>query len=157
SHTGVNEGFQGIFLGLLRGGRGVVVMTNSDNGLRLANEIVNSVAMAYDWPVLRPVLKTALALEPAALSAYAGSYHTQFGSTDVAFDIRADGSELAMQFSADGFEERAYAETPTRFFTLDGKVLVFSRDTAGKVVSVAVNGFTFARRQSTKSQIPSQH
>ena len=157
SHVGVNEGFQGMFLGLLRGGRGVVVMTNSDNGLRLANEIVNSVAMAYDWPVLRPVLKTALALEPAALSAYAGSYHAQFGSTDVAFDIRADGSELAMQFSADGFEERAYAETPTRFFTLDGKVLVFSRDTAGKVVSVAVNGFTFARRQSTKSQIPSQH
>lgn len=146
SHSGVNEGFQGIFLGLLRGGRGVAVMTNSGNGLRLANEIVNSVAMAYDWPVLRPTQKTALSLEPAALSAYAGSYHAQVGSTDLALEIRADGSELVMRFSTDGFEERVYAETPTRFFTLEGQVLAFSRDAAGKVVSVAVNGFTFARR-----------
>ena len=146
SHSGVNEGFQGIFLGLLRGGRGVAIMTNSDNGLRLANEIVNSVAMAYDWPVLRPAQKTALSLEPAALSAYAGSYHAQFHSTDVALDIRADGSELVMRFSLGGFDERVYAETPTRFFTLEGAVLVFSRDAAGKVVSVAVSGVTFARR-----------
>ena len=146
SHSGVNEGFQGIFLGLLRGGCGVAVMTNSGNGLRLANEIVNSVAMAYDWPVLRPTQKTALSLEPAALSAYAGSYHAQVGSTDLALEIRADGSELVMRFSTDGFEERVYAETPTSFFTLEGQVLAFSRDAAGKVVSVAVNGFTFARR-----------
>jgi CubicO group peptidase (beta-lactamase class C family) len=143
THSGVNEGFQGIFIGLLRGGRGVAIMTNSDNGLRLANEIVNSVAIAYDWPVLQPVQKTALSLEPAALSAYAGSY--LFRST--ALDIRADGSELVMGFSAGGrFEERMYAETPTRFFTLEGEVLVFSRDAAGNVVSVAVNGATFARR-----------
>ena len=146
SHTGVNEGFQGILLGLLRGGRGVVVMTNSDNGLRLASEIVNSVAMAYDWSVFRPAQKTALSLEPAALSAYAGSYHAQFRSTDVALDIHADGSELVMRSSADGSEERVYAESSTRFFTLDGAVLLFSRDAAGKVVSVAVNGFTFTRR-----------
>ena len=64
SHTGVNEGFQGIFLGLLRDGRGVAIMTNSDNGLRLAYEIVNSVAMVYDWPVLQPAQKTPLSLEP---------------------------------------------------------------------------------------------
>jgi CubicO group peptidase (beta-lactamase class C family) len=146
SHTGVNEGFQGMILGLLRGGRGVVVMTNSDNGLRLANEIVNSVAIAYDWPVLRPAQKTALSLEPAALSAYAGSYHAQFHSTDVAVDIHVDGSELVIWSSADGSEQRAYAETSTRFFTLDGAVLVFSRNADGKVVSIAVNGFTFTRR-----------
>ena len=67
--------------------------------------------MVCDWPVLRPTQKTALSLEPAALSAYAGSYHAQFHSTDVALDIRADGSELVIRFSTDGLEERVYAET----------------------------------------------
>lgn len=73
-HSGANEGFRGTFLGLLRGGRGVAIMTNSDNGLRLADEIVNSVATAYNWPVLQPAPKVALGLTPAELSAYAGSY-----------------------------------------------------------------------------------
>ena len=50
SHSGANEGFQGIFLGLLRGGRSAAVMTNSDNGLQLANEIVNSVAKPMTGP-----------------------------------------------------------------------------------------------------------
>ncbi|MEO6834733.1 MAG: serine hydrolase domain-containing protein [Candidatus Tumulicola sp.] len=59
-HNGGNEGFQGEFVGLIHGGRGLVILTNSDNGIRLAREIVHSVAVAYGWPVLSPKPKTAL-------------------------------------------------------------------------------------------------
>ncbi len=121
-------------------------MTNSDNGLRLADEIVNSVATAYKWPVHEPVPKAALAPTPAELSAYAGSYHAQVSSEDVAVDVHANRSELMMQGPMDAFTDRLYPETPTRFFTLTGLELVFTRDAAGKVVSVALSGITFTRR-----------
>jgi CubicO group peptidase (beta-lactamase class C family) len=49
-HTGANEGFQGEILGLLRGGRGVAIMTNSDNGIHIANEILHAVAIVYGAP-----------------------------------------------------------------------------------------------------------
>ncbi len=145
-HNGANVGFRGVFLGLLRGGRGVAIMTNSDNGLRLADEIVNSVATAYNWPVRQPAPKAALSFTPAELSAYAGSYHAQVSSEDVAIDLRTNGSELMMRGPMDDFTDRLYPETPTRFFTTTGLELVFSRDAAGKVVSVATSGITFVRR-----------
>lgn len=46
----------------------------------------------------------------------------------------------------DDFTDRLYPETPTRFFTLGGLEIVFSRDAAGKVVSLATSKFTLARQ-----------
>ena len=48
-HAGADEGFQAQLLGY-DGGYGVVVMVNSDNGLRLAAEIIKSVEREYGWP-----------------------------------------------------------------------------------------------------------
>ena len=36
--------------GYLTVGEGAVVMTNGDGGMRLANEITNSIALEYAWP-----------------------------------------------------------------------------------------------------------
>ncbi|HXM07582.1 MAG TPA: serine hydrolase domain-containing protein, partial [Candidatus Acidoferrum sp.] len=73
-HNGANEGFQGTFIGLAAGGRGVVVMTNSDNGVALADQIVHAVAESYRWPVLRPEPKRAVELSEAQMNALTGSY-----------------------------------------------------------------------------------
>ena len=62
THNGANEGFQGVFLGLYEGGKGVAIMANSDNGILLANQIVHSVAKGYGWPILQPQPKTSIAL-----------------------------------------------------------------------------------------------
>ena len=48
-HAGADEGFQAQMLGY-DAGYGVVVMVDSDNGLRLAAEIVQSVEREYSWP-----------------------------------------------------------------------------------------------------------
>lgn len=52
-HGGSNAGYQGQFLGYVTGGRGVVVLTNSDAGGRLASEIIGAVGREYNWPGLR--------------------------------------------------------------------------------------------------------
>lgn len=50
SHSGGNLGFNTQLYGYTRNGKGVVVMTNSDNGAALIKEILRSVAAEYDWP-----------------------------------------------------------------------------------------------------------
>lgn len=48
-HGGANEGFQCLLVGYKNTGQGAIVMTNSDRGLALALEIINSIAQEYDW------------------------------------------------------------------------------------------------------------
>jgi CubicO group peptidase (beta-lactamase class C family) len=52
SHGGVNWGFHCALLGHVRRGYGVVVMTNSDSGTPVINEIEARVAAAYRWDSL---------------------------------------------------------------------------------------------------------
>jgi CubicO group peptidase (beta-lactamase class C family) len=149
AHNGANEGFQGIFLGLKRGGRGVVVMTDSDNGLLLADEIVHSVAKAYHWPVFQPQAKPAISLNAAAMQRIVGKYSAKFAGESVTLDVTLGKSQgapaLFLRSSLDGFEHEMYAETPTRFFTLNGASLAFSRETPAKAMSVEAEGTRFER------------
>ena len=54
SHGGADEGFQAFLIGTLDSGKGAVVMTNSDNGINLAQEILLSIAAEYGWPDYKP-------------------------------------------------------------------------------------------------------
>ncbi|MBV9103994.1 MAG: beta-lactamase family protein [Candidatus Eremiobacteraeota bacterium] len=149
SHNGANEGFQGIFLGLMHGGKGVVVMTNSDNGLSLADEVLHAVAKAYGWSVLQPQARTAIGLSAAELKALAGTYAANVGGERVALQVSlhqsAGAPALVLQSPLNFGEERLYAEAPLRFFTLSGGSLVFSRGAHGRVTSVQAAGATFQR------------
>lgn len=144
-HSGANEGFRGEFVGLVHGGRGAVIMTNSDAGLSLAAEILNSIAVAYKWPVLAPKAKTPLALTPAALTPLVGKYRAGSGSDAVTIDVRRDGRSLLLQVEGSGPESRLYAEARTRFFTLDGNVFTAAFDGSGRVKSLETGGTTFSR------------
>jgi CubicO group peptidase (beta-lactamase class C family) len=48
-HAGADEGFQAQLLGF-DNGHGLVVLTNSDNGLELSAEIIGAVEREYGWP-----------------------------------------------------------------------------------------------------------
>lgn len=52
--NGGNYGYRALLYGYLTTGEGAVVMTNGDNGLDLANEIINSIALEYRWPGFVP-------------------------------------------------------------------------------------------------------
>ncbi|MFO1055895.1 MAG: serine hydrolase domain-containing protein [Dongiaceae bacterium] len=51
---GQNVGFQGYLLLFPAAGRGIVVLTNSDNGSVLAQALIQRAANAYRWPQLPP-------------------------------------------------------------------------------------------------------
>ena len=49
AHTGRNLGYTCIYIAGVSNGKGIVVLTNSENGESLYNEILTSVASSYDW------------------------------------------------------------------------------------------------------------
>jgi CubicO group peptidase (beta-lactamase class C family) len=49
AHGGADEGFQAMFVMLGDEGQGAVVMTNSDNGVIVANHLIESIASEYRW------------------------------------------------------------------------------------------------------------
>jgi CubicO group peptidase (beta-lactamase class C family) len=53
SHGGANNGFRCFLAAGVANGQGAVIMTNSDNGDRLAREILRAIAAEYDWPQFR--------------------------------------------------------------------------------------------------------
>lgn len=55
-HSGANEGFRCDASASLDGGFGYVMMTNSDNGSALVDEVTRTVAVARAWPTARPEL-----------------------------------------------------------------------------------------------------
>lgn len=48
-HNGGNAGFRCYAVSFANTGRGVIIMTNSDNGFQLIHEIVRAVAREYNW------------------------------------------------------------------------------------------------------------
>ena len=75
NHNGGNEGFQCTAIGCRDNGEGVVIMTNSDNGSLIYEEIVNSVATIYNWKdYYLPEIKKVIDIDSSVLNKYPGKY-----------------------------------------------------------------------------------
>jgi CubicO group peptidase (beta-lactamase class C family) len=73
-HSGGNEGFSCKYYGSFDDGKGVVIMTNSDNYVIL-DEIVNSVACVYKWKdFYNPKFKKVVEVPDSILLTYVGKY-----------------------------------------------------------------------------------
>ncbi|NJK86417.1 MAG: hypothetical protein HC906_11060 [Bacteroidales bacterium] len=73
-HAGGNEGFSCKYYGSLSGGKGVVIMSNSDNRLIL-EEIANSVSYVYEWKdFYKPEIKNVIEVPDSVLSTYFGKF-----------------------------------------------------------------------------------
>jgi len=121
---------------LVEGGRGAVVMTNGDQGGRLASEILRAVAVEYDWPVRRPRQKTIVTVEPAALAPLVGRYERRPGRV---LTISLEGGTL---FILDGAQRiELFSESATRFFELvEESDLEFVKGPDGAVSHILING-----------------
>lgn len=107
-------GFEAVVMATVDG-RGFVVMTNSQNGGRLAGEIAMSFAAAYGWPD-RPQEREAIAVSPEALAKFAGEYQSdRLGKVR----SRVEGDHLVINIASLG-DVKLYPESPTTFFSVDG-------------------------------------
>jgi CubicO group peptidase (beta-lactamase class C family) len=74
SHSGGNVGFRSLLFGYTKTGQGAVVLTNSDNGTALIEEIFTSIAAEYNWPDFKMTEKSAIAPDATLNQKLAGEY-----------------------------------------------------------------------------------
>ena len=130
THGGVNEGFQNNFVVYEKNGEGAAVMTNSDNGMTVADEILHAVAAEYHWPDWHPIERTAIQVDPKVLEQYVGTY--QLGPN---FDlvVTLENGQLMTQATGQG-KIALFAESETKFFpTVIPAEVEFFKDDSGKV------------------------
>lgn len=138
SHGGVNEGFVNIFYMYEKNGDGAFIMTNSDNGGRIGDELIHSIAAEYNWPDFHPVTRAAIHVDPKSLEAFAGTYAIT-PTVDIA--ITLENGQLMWQ-GPHSPKFPLYAESDSKFFLLvfpPGSSIEFQKDPQGKVTGMVMH------------------
>jgi CubicO group peptidase (beta-lactamase class C family) len=128
-HGGADDGFQAEVTGFLDGRGGVVVMANSDNGGRLAQELVLTLGSLYGWPGIKPVERTVADVPVAALDRLIGSYALPSGEDNgKTEDLSITREDATLVVTYKGAREMTLLpESDVKFFSRDsGNEVVFS-------------------------------
>jgi CubicO group peptidase (beta-lactamase class C family) len=116
-------------------GQGVVILTNSDNGRYLADEIVRAVSEVYRWPGYKSVEKTVYKLDRAIMDQYAGSYEI---TSDYFLDVSCGDYFLSVKPTGQS-ETKFYADGETLFFSTDPYIQIqFRKDGTGRVAGLVL-------------------
>ncbi|HMG92470.1 MAG TPA: serine hydrolase domain-containing protein [Chryseolinea sp.] len=138
-HDGANEGFRCAYLGSMKGGNGVVVMVNSDNGMIL-QEIVHSVFSVYGWDEFKPITKQIVALTPEQWKSLDGRYELE-GDKNMQLQFTSGDDKLTLKQLWDGREVTFEAESEVEFFCRDSVFpLKFTKNTQGESTQVLAFG-----------------
>ena len=128
AHGGSNEGFRCMMFAYAETGQGAVVMTNGDQGSRLGDEILRSIAREYGWPNYKPVERTVAKVNPEVFKTYAGEYEANGKVT-----ITTENGRLYFQPPGQAKSE-LYPTSETEYFlTTDNTRIVFTKDEQGIV------------------------
>ena len=111
-------------------GQGAVIMTNSESGTLLIQEILGALSEAYGWAHFRPEEKEVMRLDPATYQTYAGSYEV-----NPAYGLEVSLDDYALVIQPTGqTATKFYAEGQTLFYSTDPYVRIqFFKDKAGAV------------------------
>lgn len=137
-HGGSNTGYKCGSNAFLDGSRGAVVLTNSDNGSGLAEEVFMAIARVYDWPDYRREPRRKAILSDQQLDACTGTYALDPGSPFPGIEIDRDATTL--HYSMGPFPRRPiFAETDRRFFSPESLYdIVFSFAADGRATTIEV-------------------
>ena len=137
AHGGSNAGFRCQLTAFRLTASGVVVMTNSDSGSALVEEVERAVAREYRWPGLGPVERTLGAADPAVYKDFAGRYEIGVRSPPIVLRVEVDGQKL---FGAlNDLRTELLPESADTFFSTDIDVrLQFVRNPAGQVTEIRI-------------------
>ncbi|HSH46049.1 MAG TPA: serine hydrolase domain-containing protein [Longimicrobiales bacterium] len=149
SHGGANAGFRSTFHGFPERGEGIVVMTNSDNGAPLAQEIVQSAARVYGWPGLEPRVISPFHVAGPDLNAYTGTY--QVG--DIVLTVTRTDDRLLLAQDDGQPLELVPTDIDTFVYMGGGFTVTFHRDEAGGVEALEARG-TRVERVTSRAATP---
>lgn len=138
-HGGKNAGFTNEMIGFARQGKGVIVMTNADNGGRLMGEVIRSVSQYYDWGISNPREVEIVEVPEPQLAVYAGQYKLNFQVPDIGdylIDVTVRDKGLFVNDPNNGDTNDLYPLSKEKFLDLIlGDEITFSisenQDTVG--------------------------
>jgi CubicO group peptidase (beta-lactamase class C family) len=137
AHGGSNEGFTCILVAHIETAQGAVIMTNSDNGPPLFNEILRAISQEYNWKTNRPRERASVAIDPAILASYPGQYDAN--GTPVTVSLQS--GQLSLQTPPMGPSPfKLYPSTEDRFFLQESEdfEVHFVKDSKGKVSELQI-------------------
>ena len=116
-------------------GQGVVVMTNSENGALLIEEVLRAVSAAYEWPDFKPLERPLFRLDPSIYQQYVGRYQV---TPDYALDVAYEDYYLVIRPTGQA-PTRFFVESQTFFFSIDPYVRIqFVTDAKGRVTGLVL-------------------
>ncbi len=116
-------------------GQGAVIMTNSENGFLLIQEIMAGLSEAYGWAHYKPEEKSVLRLDPAAYQDFSGTYEVH---PNYRLDVTSEDYYLVIRPTGQA-ATKFYAESQTLFYSTDPYVRIqFLRNKAGSVDSLVL-------------------
>lgn len=134
-HSGVNEGYRIYLVGFFETGQGAVLMTNGEGGMPLIQELLRAIAAEYCWPHSFSRTVTPVAVAPAELEPFAGSYRLAPGLAGEA-RVSADNGRLLVAL-AGGTPAALLPLGEDRFVRADdGTDFRFVRNAVGAVIAV---------------------
>jgi len=132
---GKTQGFRAALLIYPALGQGAVVMTNSENGWVLIDEILRGLSVIYDWPDFKPEEKTLYRLNPEIYQQYCGRYQV---SEEYFLDVDYQDYYLIVRPTGQS-PTKFYVETQTIFFAVDPFIRIkFNFDEKGKVTGLVL-------------------
>ena len=136
-HDGQNEGFVADYFGSMKGGKGVVIMANTDLAayIDITEEITNSVATVYGWKgFYAPVVKREVKVADSVLNQYPGRYRFN-DQSDQHVDIFWKNGKLWFHDSSSLQPWLMHFTNDTDFFFNEVlfNIHSFTRDKNGKV------------------------
>ncbi len=138
SHSGGTEGYRAQLYGYTRSGQGAVIMTNSQNGAALIDEILCSIAAEYGWPEFQVLEKASLPGDTVMNRQLAGDYQL----LDLPAHVVAEGERLYFQSELFGAKHmELFPTSKTTFFTTAQDMTIhFEPSDDGAII-----GFTLVR------------
>lgn len=140
SHGGSNEGFRCFFAAYPEAGKGIAVMTNSDNGSSLSSEVLRGFAQVYNIPDFKAREKSVINVDSQHFEKISGEY-TLLDMPQISVIIAVEQDRLFAYVPAENDTNQLYPESEMNFFELgNGYEFTFLPHADGKVDSLSISG-----------------
>jgi CubicO group peptidase (beta-lactamase class C family) len=139
---GRNSGFSCFLVAYPVKGQGAIIMTNSDNGEYLIDEICRALSDAYQWPHFIPEIKKYFRLDPSIYQLYEGTYEV---TPEYRLVVNYEDYYLLIQPTGQ-VTTKFFVENTTTFFSTDPYIQIrFVRDKEGNVTGLVLRQGDFKR------------
>lgn len=137
-HSGSNVGIRTMFTAFTSTGQGAALMTNSDNGMELIQEVLRAISAEYGWTDYKVVEKVAIAGDAQEYKKFAGEYLV----ANLPVVVTADGDRLYVKADPLGAgQQELFSDVNGNFFMLNNRIAVrFEKDADGIVTGLVVEG-----------------